>query len=270
MRVYALIGYPLEYTLSPEIHNYVFRRVGIEAIYVPLRIPPYKLQPFIEVARDALNGFNVTIPHKVSIVERLDELSSDAKEIGSVNTVLNSNGKLIGYNTDYVAIRDSLKERGYGGGGALIMGAGGVARAAVLALRDLGCRVIIVSNRTRERAVELCNIANRLGVECRVTDWPPSHGNFELLINATPLGVNEDFPLDPANIAEIVVDLPYSPRGETRLVRLARLRGLTVIDGIEILVKQALEADKIWIGREINVSWIEVASHIQQGSQVPA
>ncbi|ADY01634.1 Shikimate dehydrogenase substrate binding domain protein [Vulcanisaeta moutnovskia 768-28] len=260
MRVYAVIGYPLNYTLSPNIHNYVFSALGLDAVYVPLKVSPSRLRHFVEFARDSLSGFNVTIPHKVSIVQLIDGTTGPAKELGSVNTVVNRDGELLGYNTDYLAIRQALSERGYSGGDALIIGAGGVARATALALRDLGCTRVYVMNRTVERGRELCSLINSWGIDCKVLSLQRDFGaKVQLIINATPLGIEEGFPIDPRNAgAELVLDLAYRLSGDTSLVELARSESIRYIDGLEILIRQAIEADKAWLGSFERPDWREV------------
>ncbi len=267
-----MIGYPLRYTLSPSIHNYVFRKLGVDAMYVPLRVSPEKLHHFLEVARESLAGFNVTMPHKTEVAKELDWASREVVETGSVNTVHVINGRLHGYNTDYRAIVNSLRERGYGGGPTLMIGAGGVARAALIAVRDLGCRIVHVVNRTRERALELCRESQLGGLDCQVMVGDDVAGDYELLINATPLGTGENDEL-PINLGRmrprIVLDLPYKPKGDTALTAWARGRGLLVIDGIEILIRQALEADRIWLGMEVNMDWREVRRVITESHPTP-
>lgn len=245
-----MIGYPLNYTLSPNIHNYVFRALRIDAVYVPLRVSPGRLGHFVEFARDSLSGFNVTIPHKVAIANLIDEVVGPAKELGSVNTVVNRDGELIGYNTDYLAIKQALSERGYSGGDALIIGAGGVARAVALALRDLGCGRVYVMNRTVEHGRELCSLINSWKIDCTALGIQRDVGlKVQLLINATPLGVGEEFPIRPRDVgAGLVLDLAYKPGGVTSLTRHAMEESVPFIDGLEILVRQAIEADRIWLG----------------------
>lgn len=249
MRLFGLIGYPLNYTLSPLIHGYVFRRLNIDAAYVPFRLTSKRLPHFVEFSRDSLDGFNVTIPHKVAVARLIDELSDEARTISSVNTVINRGQRLIGYNTDYLAIRDSLLARGYGGEEALLIGAGGAARAAVLALSRLNCRAIRILNRTRERAMELCKLANGLGLDCSVVEPGGDYGKPYLLINATPISNENYWSLSIRGLGvSLILDMAYEATGDTELVRVGRELGLSVIDGIEILVRQALEADKLWLG----------------------
>ncbi len=260
MQVYAVIGYPLNHTLSPSIHNYVFSVLGVDSIYVPLRIPPKKLHYFVEVARDSLGGFNVTMPHKVTIVNLINDAVGPARVLNSVNTVVSKGGELLGYNTDYLAIRQALSERGYSGEDALIIGAGGVARAVALALRDLGCARVYVLNRTLEHGRELCSLIESWGVDCVTLSLQPSIGlSAWLLVNATPLGINEPFPVNPRALgAGLVLDLAYMPNGDTHLIRLAREYSIPHVDGLEILVRQALEADRIWLGDIEGPTWREV------------
>ncbi|WP_291764607.1 shikimate dehydrogenase family protein [Caldivirga sp. UBA161] len=264
MRVFSLIGYPLDYTLSPQIHNYVFRKLNIEAVYVPLRVTSKRLPHFIEFSRDALSGFNVTIPHKVTVAKLIDELNDDANAIKSVNTVVNSKQELIGYNTDYVAIKESLIERGYNGEEALLIGAGGAARAVVLALSKIGCKTITVLNRSRERAVELCGLANGLGLDCNAVDIGGDYGKPHLVVNATPLSSEEDWLLDLSRLGvAILIDMAYKPKGETSLIKRARELGIRAIDGVEILVRQALAADKLWLGDFNEPSIDEVIRYVK-------
>ncbi len=170
------------------------------------------MSSFVEIARDSLSGFNVTAPHKVAIVGLIDGVQGPARELGSVNTVVNRGGELTGYNTDYLAIKQALSERGYSGGDAVIIGAGGVARAVALALRDLGCSRVYVMNRTVERGRELCSLVNSWGIDCVATGLQQGVAKAQLLINATPLGVDGEFPIDPGSVgAGLVLDLAYKP-----------------------------------------------------------
>ena len=263
-----MIGYPLNHTLSPNIHNYVFRVLGLDAIYVPLKVSLGRLRHFVEFARDSLNGFNVTTPHKVAIVGLINDTMGPAKLLGSVNTVVNRDGELLGYNTDYLAIRQALSERGYSGGDALIIGAGGVARAVALALRDLGCTRVYVMNRTVERGRELCSLISSWGVDCKVLSLQRDFGiKVQLLINTTPLGIEEDFPIDPRNAgANLVLDLAYRVNGDTGLVELARRGFIRYIDGLEILARQAIEADKTWLGSFERPDWREALTALREGN----
>ncbi|MFB6470152.1 MAG: shikimate dehydrogenase family protein [Vulcanisaeta sp. AZ3] len=259
MQVYSVIGYPLNYTLSPAIHNYVFKALGKDAIYIPLKVTPERLRSFVEFSRDALSGFNVTMPHKIPIVGLLDGVIGAASTLGSVNTVINVGGKLLGWNTDYDAIKQSLSERGYSGEDAIMVGAGGVARAVILALRDLGCRRVYVINRTVSKANELCGLAETLGLDCKALGLFNIDVRAWLFINATPLGTNEDYPIDPRQVnAGFILDLAYTPSGDTALVRLARGYSIPYVDGLEILIRQALMADRIWFGDFNKPSWRDV------------
>ncbi len=266
MRVYAVIGYPLEHTLSPNIHNYVFKALSVNAVYIPLRVSPGRLQHFIEFARDSLSGFNVTMPHKIAVARLIDKALGAANTLGSVNTVINKNGELLGYNTDYEAIRQALSDRGYSGEDALIVGAGGVARAVVLAIRDLGCRRLYIANRTVEKARELCALADSWGIDCSALGLEGLRLRVWLMVNATPLGTDGKYPVRPRDLGVgLVLDLAYIPNGDTGLVMLAREDSINYVDGLEILVRQALEADKIWLGDFEAPSWKEVLSKLRSG-----
>lgn len=261
MKKFFIVGKPLSHTASPHIYNRVFSSRGIGARYEPLEVDVEGLREFVKfVAREAA-GFNVTVPHKTTVVPLLDELDATAREIGAVNTVLNVNEKLFGYNTDWIGVRRSLERfhvlRGLGE--VLVVGAGGAARGVVYALRDSARRVVVLS-RTGFSAKELAALASRwgldaVGLEASNIAVREILGRVDLLINASPVGTlswESPVPEDSLHPGLIVMDLVYNPL-RTRLLAAAESAGCTTIDGLWVLCYQAAENLKIWLGLDVEV-----------------
>lgn len=261
-RLYALIGDPVDQSLSPAMHNACFRALRLNSVYLALRVAREGLADAIKGARAlGVAGFNITHPHKVEAVPLLDELDPTAKLVGAVNTVKNVGGKLVGYNTDGEgALRALEQEIGkLEGKRVLLLGAGGAARAIAFALARAGARLTI-ANRTPSRAEELVNsIRQALGVEAervglRRRELSPQVNQAEVLINATSVGMRPNLgqTLVTANMMhpELVVnDIVYRPLW-TRLLREAQRAGARVITGLGMLVHQAALAFEIWTGRK--------------------
>ena len=235
--LYLLLGDPVAHSRSPAIHARAFQALGIDAVYAPCRVTEV---PVAVRALRALGvaGANVTIPHKQAVIPSLDRLDPAAERIGAVNCIANRDGVLHGYNTDREGV---LRALGPFSGRAVVLGAGGSARAVVDAFRP---RVTIV-NRTRSRAEHL---AREMGV---TASGPEVLSQADLVVNCTSVGMSgEETPVDPALIRSTVIDLAYSARGDTALIRAVRARGLRAIDGIEVLVQQAIASLEIWLGRQ--------------------
>jgi shikimate dehydrogenase len=234
--LYVLLGDPVAHSRSPAIHARAFQLLGVDAVYAPCRVSD---APAAVRALRALRvaGANVTIPHKQAVIASLDRLDPAAQRIGAVNCIANRDGVLHGYNTDREGL---LRALGTFSGRAVVLGAGGAARAAVDALKP---HVTIV-NRTRARAEEL---AREMGVTVGGTE---ARSRADVVVNCTSVGMGgEQMPVDPGAIRGTVIDLAYSARGDTALLRAARARGLQAIDGIEVLVHQAIASLEIWLGR---------------------
>ncbi len=235
--LYLLLGDPVAHSRSPAIHARAFQALGIDAVYAPCRVTDV---PAAVRALRALGvaGANVTIPHKQAVIPSLDRLDPAVERIGAVNCIANRDGILHGYNTDREGV---LRALGPFSGRAVVLGAGGSARAVVDAFRP---RVTIV-NRTRSRAEQL---AREMGV---TASGPDALAQADLVVNCTSVGMSgEETPVDPALIRSTLIDLAYSARGDTALIRAVRARGLKAIDGIEVLVQQAIASLEIWLGRQ--------------------
>lgn len=246
-RIYGVVGYPLEHSLSPQMHNVAFHRSGVNAVYLPLLTR--KLEDVIEsAALVPLSGFSVTHPYKRDILPFLDGMDKLAEAVGAVNTVVRSQDKLYGYNTDVAGIIEPLAAvMPLRGARILVVGAGGAARAAVFGLRSQGAQVSIV-NRTRGRGQALAAAARARLVsrtELRKLD-------FAAIINATPVGQAprvKESPLTAEELrAPVVFDLVYNPL-ETALLQMARARGARVISGVEMFVHQGARQFELWTGK---------------------
>ncbi len=254
---FYIIGYPIEHTLSPTMHNAVFKALNIDARYTILKVKDDMLKDAVDALRICSNGFNVTIPHKVRVIEYMDALDDSVVRVGAVNTVSNSDNILKGYNTDYYGFLQPMKSRGIKikGMSALIIGSGGAARAVVAALMDEHVASITLAVRSSDRSDTLVKSIRSRGIECDVVMLRDvskySHGK-DIIVNATPLGMrgmSDSMPLSSKDISSssIVYDLVYNPK-DTQLIKHARGAGATVIYGYEMLVEQGAKALEIWLG----------------------
>jgi 3-dehydroquinate dehydratase / shikimate dehydrogenase len=247
--VFGVIADPVGHSLSPHVHNAAFQAKGIDAVYVPFRVPGDALDQFMKDApRMGIKGLSVTIPHKESIARHLTKVDPAVKSIAAVNTVVFEGSEVLGYNTDYNAAMDCL-EYTIGDIGAnpsplngkrvLVLGAGGVARPIVYGLRKRGALTTIAS-RTMSRAERLA-----LAFDAKAVDWEGRHrGNFDILINCTPIGMHpnvDESPIQKTFLkpAMLVFDTVYNPES-TLLVKDARSRNCGVITGVEMFVRQAM------------------------------
>ncbi len=247
-RVYGLLGRPVAHSLSPAMHHAAFRELGLNAVYVAF--------PVTDLAQAAaglrgldIGGVSVTIPFKEEIIPLLDEIDPQAARIGAVNTVVNRQGRLVGYNTDWLGALKALEDKiSLAGRRVLILGAGGAARAIAFAVQEKEGQAA-VTDLDRDKALAL---ARKLWVEVVAPDYLADYP-AEVLINATPVGMEpgiDDLPLDPSllNRFGVVMDIVYRPL-ETRLLREARLRGCQVIDGLQMLIYQGAAQFELWTGR---------------------
>ena len=260
----GILGWPLEHTLSPAIHNAAFRRLGLDWVYLTFPVPPTALGGAIEGLRAlGARGANVTMPHKETCVAYLDGLSGDARSLQAVNTIQEVAGKLIGHNTDVDGFAAFLEgDVGFDprGRSALILGAGGAARAVVKALADKGTADIAIAARSQSRADALTELAGA----ARAVPWADASGvlaGADLVVNATPLGMNGEDVLPEAHFrgSQVVVDLVYEPP-MTPLIERARASGAGAWSGLGMLVHQAVAAFRIWTGQEPPVETMSAAA----------
>ena len=255
MTLAAVIGSPVGHSLSPAIHNAAFRAAGLPWVFVAWEVPEgYAPEALASMERFGVAGLSVTMPHKSAVAQALDGLAEEAEILGAVNCVVREAGaggetKLIGHNTDGYGIIASLREdAGFApeNSDCLVLGAGGAARAAVLALASAGAARIAVANRTPKRAKQAAALAGNKG-EVVPAD---AAGEFDLVINATPLGMGDlkdEIPVSPMLLRpdQTVLDLIYIPE-ETALMAQVRDKGVTARNGLGMLVHQAARAFELW------------------------
>ena len=254
----GLIGHPVRHSLSKIMHEAAFKELDIEGSYRLFDVGPEGIDWFLQTDGGELDGFNVTIPNKVEVIQHLDVLSRGAELIGAVNTVKNQDGCLTGFNTDGTGFIESLRDVGEDveGRETLIFGAGGAARAlAYQILLDGGQVKFCVRREDLETALNLSSeIKHQLGNEVRVHVLDEAEGllnSCEIMVNATPLGMKpntEEAVVDVELIPEdvLVVDIVYNPV-ETKLIRQARENGLKTVQGVGMLVHQGAKALEIWL-----------------------
>ena len=251
-RVYAVIGDPIGHSLSPQLQNAGFRARRMDAVYVPVLVRD--LRDFLgAIGPLGIAGFSVTLPHKEVILRHLDDCDPLAAEIGAVNTVVvRGGGKLFGYNTDYVGVLRALERRlPLVGSSVLVLGAGGSARAVAFALSRAGANIRICARRP-ERARALARDVGGEAIERRAL----RSEFFDAIVNATPVGMfprSGESPLEARELnCRLVFDLIYRP-AETRLLRLARRRGIETVSGLEMFVAQGTAQWEIWTGERAPV-----------------
>jgi shikimate dehydrogenase len=256
----AVIGWPVAHSRSPLIHGYWLESLRIPGSYGRIAVPVETADAFFGDFRSSgLTGANVTLPHKVRAASACDTLSEAARAIGAVNTLWWEGDSLVGDNTDGYGFLANLDQRLPGwsdaGGAALVLGAGGAARAVVYGLARRGFRVI-VANRTAARAAELAALFP--GVE--VGDWAAAMApgaDVALVVNTTSLGMagNTDLPIDLSGLGPdaLVTDIVYTPI-ETGLLKRARTAGLRTVDGLGMLLHQAVPGFERWFGRRPEVT----------------
>ncbi len=258
-RVYGLLGSDVLRSLSPAIQNRAFAEAGVDAVYVPLQAE--SLEAFVAALPDlGLSGWSVTRPYKGGILEHLDSVTPQVAESGSANTVVAQDGRLVGLSTDGDGVLVPLRQRLDPAGRAVtILGAGGAARAAAFALARAGARVTVAARR-EEQAREVA--AAMGGAACGLADV--AGRAYDVLVNATPLGSGAfpgetPLPASALRAGSVVFDMVYEPR-ETPLLAAARARGCTTIDGVEMLVAQAVGQFEAWTGRPAPVEAMTAAA----------
>lgn len=253
----GVIGHPIAHSKSPLIHKYWIEQYGLSGGYKTIDIAPDDLRSGVErLISEGYKGFNVTVPHKVAIMDLCDDLSPIAREIGAVNTVTVEQGRLIGTNTDAYGFAQNIKENVesewcFHDGKAVVLGAGGAAKAVIYALLDEGVPEIIVTNRSRDKAEALCDMSPD---KIQVMDWGARNDAFQdacLIVNTTSLGMQGkpslDVDLSRASQSALVNDIVYAPL-MTDLLSSAQKRGMDVVTGIGMLLHQARPGFELWNG----------------------
>lgn len=274
MLLTGLLGWPVSHSRSPAMHNAAFQAAGIAGVYVPMPVPPDRIEAAVRgLVALGFRGANVTIPHKQTVIPFLDEISPAARAIGAVNTIaVRENGRLCGDNTDapgFLAdlVAQDIRLPELVAGGALILGAGGSARAIVYALATAGIPILLAARRSEQAQHLLADLLPHLPSSARLHALTPGPApDFSgmlrslapsaprLIVNCTPLGMSSrvdasPWPDDaPFRRDQIVYDLVYNPP-ETRLLAQARAAGARGLNGLGMLLHQGALAWEQWVGR---------------------
>ena len=247
MKKYLVIGNPIEHSLSPKLHNHWIKENKINATYDKKQLNESNIEEIIgEVKKEKINGINVTVPFKKSVIPFLDQLTPLAKEVQSVNTIFKKDNKVVGDNTDIGGFEKSLKYINYDikNKNVFILGAGGVVPSIILALKRLGAAKIILSNRTKEKADDL----KKKYTDLEIIDWGETP-NFNMIINATSLGLKNDdqIRLNYADIGtnKLFYDIIYNP-SKTKFLSEAKQFGNQIENGKMMFIYQAQLAFRIW------------------------
>ena len=253
---FAVIGDPIDHSLSPNIHSAAFRELNLDSSYIGYRIPKGELEGGVEgLKKIKINGFNITIPHKIEMMKYLDKMDESCSIIGAVNTVVNNEGVLKGYNTDMDGFLEPLKKRNITiqNSKVLLIGAGGAARAIVAGIAKEKAASIDIANRTIEKANNLSEFATKLGLSAnvkKIESIDTATENYDIIINATSIGLkDEPSPISFQGINEktVVYDIVYAPMN-TDFIKKAKEKNAIIIYGYEMLLGQAIRAFEIWHG----------------------
>ena len=250
--IYAVLGDPISHSLSPVMHNSAFSHVNYNGAYFAFRVKEIG-KAISGIRALGIKGTGITIPHKVTVMEFLDEIDDTAEKIGAVNTIINRQGKITGYNFDSIGAVKAVKEKtGINNKSVAVLGAGGAARAVGYGIISEGGRLTIL-NRTKERGEKL---AADLGSDfCLLEDFKKV--KCDILINTTSLGMAPDLngmPVEKKHLNKrmIVMDIVYNPL-RTRLLKVAQDMGCTTIDGVSMFVYQGACQFELWIGKKAPV-----------------
>jgi len=259
----GIIGYPLSHSLSPSMHNFIYQKLGIEIVYKKWEIEEKNLELHIgKINNDDFVGANVTVPYKEKIVPILDEIKDEAVFTGAVNTIVKNNNKLIGYNTDVYGIKETLDIQFKNDeiNNVVIFGAGGAAKAALYVLFQRGLKNLTIINRTKANAVKMVDQFNDFNFEhCVLTfnEIPKiktACQSTNLIINTTILGMKGSgyeniSPVDSTFIDSnsVIFDMVYNPT-KTQLIKIALDKNANIIEGLNMLVYQAIKSIELWTG----------------------
>jgi shikimate dehydrogenase len=263
-RVAGVIGVPVRHSLSPAIHNAAFAETELDWVFLAFEVADGDAPAAINAARVlGIDGLSVTMPHKATVIEALDKLSPTAEKLGAVNAIVREGTEFVGHSTDGPGLVNALAfDEGFAveGKRCVVLGAGGAARAVVLALADAGAAEVVVVNRTAqnaERAAALAGAVGRVGTQEDARD-------ADLVVNATPLGMlgQPDVPAVPADLFHpnpLVVDLVYAPP-ITATIKAARAAGAHAVGGLGMLVHQAAHAFTLWTGHDAPLAAMSAAA----------
>ena len=258
LKTFAVIGDPIDHSLSPTIHNAAYRELEIECTYIAYRVIQGDLATGIEsLKKIKISGFNVTIPHKIEMMKYLDNVDENCKRIGAVNTVLNDDGILRGFNTDMDGFLEPIKRKEINikNSKILLLGAGGAARAIVAGFQKEGADEIVIVNRTKENGENLTEFSKKNGLNARsiyIEEMDVLDSKFDFVVNASSLGLKGEKNVIPEkffNEKTTVYDIVYKPI-KTDLINKAKEKNCEIIFGYEMLLGQAIRSFEIWLDKK--------------------
>ncbi len=258
-KIVAIFGFPISHSLSPVMHNAGFKELGLDYKYLPFKVNPSDLKAAVNALR-ALNflGANITVPHKETVMEYLDEVTENAFLIGAVNTIENIDGRLIGHNTDCKGFVTALKAAGikdFKKSRVVIVGAGGASKAACVGLLREGVKHLTIANRTGRKAELLCDNFKGCFCKAKITVCPLNDDDLsvvfaecDILVNTTSVGLGGEtlkLPLKSLKEGALVYDMVYNPP-KTKLLKQAKKLGHSIENGLNMLLYQGTEGFEIW------------------------
>ena len=257
-KLYGIIGNPVKHSFSPKMHNPAFKEINLNAVYVPFLINENDLPSLLESFRiTGVCGFNITVPFKEKIIPFLDDLSDEARLLGSVNTVKKTNKGWVGYSTDGSGFIRSIKESGFDFNDkkVLLIGAGGSAKAVAIALAKQNIKELIIFNRTSEKAIALEKLVKIVKPDLKTKVNPDVENFIDLMVNCTSVGmINNNCPVgdDFIKASHKIVDIVYNP-AMTTLLNKAQQYNKDFQNGIGMLLYQGVESFEIWTGKKAPV-----------------
>ncbi len=258
LKTFAVIGDPIDHSLSPTIHNAAYRELELECSYIAYRVNKGDLGTGIEsLKKIKIAGFNVTIPHKIEMMRYLDNIDDTCKKIGAVNTVLNDDGILRGFNTDMDGFLEPIKRKEIQikNSKILLLGAGGASRAIVAGFQKENADNIVIANRTKENGEELAKFSEHIGLKSRsinLEEMKVLDSKFDFIVNASSLGLNDEKNIIPNSLMDdqtTVYDIVYKPL-KTNLINIAKEKKCSVVYGYEMLLGQAIRSFEIWLDKK--------------------
>ena len=258
LKTVAVIGDPIDHSLAPTIHNAEYRELGIECTYIAYKVDKGELATGIEsLKKIKIAGFNVTIPHKIEMMRYLDNVDETCKKIGAVNTVLNDDGILRGFNTDMDGFLEPIKRKEIQikNSKIFLLGAGGASRAIIAGFQKEGADNVVIVNRTKENGDELARFSNEIGLDAtsvQLDAMNELNSKFDFIVNASSLGLKGEKNIIPSSLMDeqtTVYDIVYKPL-KTDLINTAKENNCKIIYGYEMLLGQAIRSFEIWLDQK--------------------
>ena len=268
MKNFAVIGNPIEHSLSPIMHNWIFKKLMIQAQYNKILLKHNDLYSILDNIRSGkLHGINVTIPYKEEIINFIDDINPSAKEIGSVNCIMYTNGKLIGNNTDWFGFSKALirNKISFENRDVIVLGAGGTAKSIIYVSKLLGARSIRIANRTLNNAkgledsiVKICSLDRLVNI---IQD-------DSIIINTTSVGMNKEnilFNLNLITRNQILIDVIYNPVA-TPLIKQGNIIGAKTLNGLDMFIFQGFASLDLWLGEDISnqVNFTQIKTYLEK------